>query len=115
VRDKLGAPPPQPFERSLSLNSVMSGRVFLKQVPDLSSLYEAAAAEAQDAEAVPSTNQHGWIEKKCGPACEKMAVVKLLLEKGAELESEGKYGQLPSRISQFSFLKYPLGILKFLI
>jgi hypothetical protein len=44
-------------------NSVMSGRVFLKQVPDLSSLYEAAAAEAQDAEAVLSTNQHGWIEK----------------------------------------------------
>jgi ankyrin repeat protein len=43
------------------------------------------------------------------------AMVKLLLEKGAELESEGKYGQLPSRISQFSFLKYPLGTLKFLI
>ena len=53
-------------------NSVMSGRVFLKQVPALSSLYEAAAAEAQDAEAAPSTNQRGWIEKTCGPICEKI-------------------------------------------
>jgi hypothetical protein len=50
----------------------MSGRVFLKQVPALSSLYEAAAAEAQDAEAAPSTNQHGWIEKTCGPICEEI-------------------------------------------
>lgn len=57
----------QPFT-----NSVMSGRVFLKQVPALSSLYEAAAAEAQASEAVPSTNQRGWIEKPCGPICEKI-------------------------------------------
>jgi hypothetical protein len=47
----------------------MSGRVFLKQVPALVPLYEAAVTEAQDAGAVPSTNQQrGWIERNCGPA-----------------------------------------------
>jgi hypothetical protein len=57
--------PPQPVT-----NSVMSGRVFLKQVPALLPLHEAAVAEARDA---PSTNQQlGWIEKKCGPACESI-------------------------------------------
>jgi hypothetical protein len=47
----------------------MSERVFLKQVPALVPLYEAAVIEAQNAGPVPSMNQQlGWIERNCGPA-----------------------------------------------
>src|SRR2546423_1141850 len=58
------------FQAQPVTKSAMSGRVSLKQVFALSPLYEAAEAEARDAEVIPSTKW--WINRKSGPACDKI-------------------------------------------